>query len=70
MKEDNLIPKDPHDRFFKTVMSDEKNVRQFVKEFLPQELSREIKVDNLKMLPTEKIRKYTRYHMDLAQVAP
>lgn len=47
-------------------MSDEKNVRQFVREFLPQELSREIKVDNLKMLPTEKIKRYTRYHMDLA----
>ena len=39
MPKDDLTPKDPHDRLFKRVMSDEANVRQFIKEFLPKELS-------------------------------
>jgi len=66
MKEKDLSPKDPHDRFFKTVMSDSVNIKQFIEEFLPQELSTEISLNNMKMLPTEKVRRYTKYHMDLA----
>ena len=66
MKEKDLSPKDPHDRFFKTVMSDALNIKQFIEEFLPKELSAEISLNNMKMLPTEKVRRYTKYHMDLA----
>ncbi len=39
MPKDDLTPKDPHDRLFKRVMSDEANVRQFIKKFLPKEIA-------------------------------
>jgi predicted transposase/invertase (TIGR01784 family) len=63
---DELRPKDPHDRFFKTIMADENNVRLFVKEFLPHDISKEITLEKMKLLPTEKLRRYRKYHMDLA----
>jgi len=63
---DELHPKDPHDRFFKTLMADENNVRLFIKEFLPHDISKEITLEKMKPLPTEKLRRYRKYHMDLA----
>ena len=51
MKEKDLSPKDPHDRLFKRVMSDEANVRQFIKEFLPKELSSQIDLKEMKLIP-------------------
>jgi len=39
LPKDDLTPKDPHDRLFKRVMSDEANARQFIKEFLPKEIA-------------------------------
>ncbi len=66
MSEDDLTPKDPHDRLFKKVMSDEANVRQFIKEFLPKELSSQIDLKEMKLIPTEKIKGYNKYYMDTA----
>ena len=66
MPKDPLIPKDPHDRLFKRVMSDEANVRQFIKEFLPKELSSQIDLNDMKLIPTEKVRGYNKYYMDIA----
>ncbi|MGI6775656.1 Rpn family recombination-promoting nuclease/putative transposase [Acetomicrobium sp.] len=66
MPKDDLTPKDPHDRLFKRVMSDEANVRQFIKEFLPKELSSQIDLKEMKLIPTEKIKGYNKYYMDIA----
>ncbi|WP_323720616.1 Rpn family recombination-promoting nuclease/putative transposase [Acetomicrobium sp.] len=66
MPKDDLTPKDPHDRLFKRVMSDEANVRQFIKEFLPKELSSQIDLKDMKLIPTEKVKGYNKYYMDIA----
>ena len=66
MPKDDLTPEDPHDRLFKRVMSDEANVRQFIKEFLPKELSSQIDLKEMKLIPTEKIKGYNKYFMDTA----
>jgi len=63
---DDLTPKDPHDRLFKRVMSDEANVRQFIKKFLPKELSSQIDLKETKLVPTEKVKGYNKYYMDTA----
>jgi len=63
---DDLTPKDPHDRLFKRVMSDEANVRQFIKEFLPKDISSQIGLKEMKLIPTEKIKGYNKYYMDIA----
>jgi len=63
---DDLTPKDPHDRLFKRVMSDEANVRKFIKEFLPKDISSQIDLKEIKLIPTEKIKGYNKYYMDIA----
>ena len=66
MPKDDLTPKDPHDRLFKRVMSDEANVRQFIKEFLPKDISSQIDLKEMKLIPTEKVKGYNKYYMDIA----
>ena len=66
VSKDDLTPKDPHDRLFKRVMSDEANVRQFIKEFLPKELSSQTDLKDMKLIPTEKVKGYNKYYMDIA----
>jgi len=66
VSKDDLMPKDPHDRLFKRVMSDEANVRQFIKEFLPKDISSQIDLKEIKLIPTEKIKGYNKYYMDIA----
>ena len=66
MPKDDLTPKDPHDRLFKRVMSDEANVRQFIKEFLPKDISSQIDLKEMKLIPTEKVKGYNKYYMDVA----
>ena len=66
MPKDDLTPKDPHDRLFKRVMSDEANARQFIKEFLPKDISSQIDLKEMKLIPTEKIKGYNKYYMDIA----
>jgi len=51
---DDLTPKDPHDRLSKRVMSDEANVRKFIKEILPKNISSQIDQKEKKLIPTEK----------------
>jgi len=63
---DDLTPKDPHDRLFKRVMSDEANVRQFIKEFLPKDISSQIDLKEMKLIPTEKVKGYNKYYIDIA----
>ena len=66
MPKDDLTPKAPHDRLFKRVMSDEANVRKFIKEFLPKDISNQIDLKEMKLIPTEKIKGYNKYYMDIA----
>jgi len=66
VSKDDLTPKDPHDRLFKRVMSDEATVRQFIKEFLPKDISIQIDLKEMKPIPTEKIKGYNKYYMDIA----
>ena len=66
MPKDDLTPKDPHDRLFKRVMSDEANVRQFIKEFLPKDISSQIDLKEMKLIPTEKVKGYNKYYIDIA----
>jgi len=66
VSKDDLTPKDPHDRLFKRVMSDEANVRKFIKEFLPKDISSQIDLKEIKLIPTEKIKGYNKYYMDIA----
>jgi len=47
-------------------MSDEANVRQFIKEFLPKDISSQIDLKEMKLIPTEKIKGYNKYYMDIA----
>jgi predicted transposase/invertase (TIGR01784 family) len=66
VSKDDLTPKDPHDRLFKRVMSDEANVRKFIKEFLPKDISSQIDLKEMKLIPTEKVKGYNKYYMDIA----
>jgi len=66
VSKDDLTPKDPHDRLFKRVMSDEANVRQFIREFLPKDISSQIDLKETKLVPTEKVKGYNKYYMDIA----
>jgi len=47
-------------------MSDEANIRQLIKELLPKELSSQIDLKEMKLIPTEKIKGYNKYYMDIA----
>ena len=40
--------------------------RQFIKEFLPKELSSQIDLNGMKPIPTEKVKGYNKYYMDTA----
>lgn len=46
--------KRPHDSFFKRLMSDERVVREFLRGFLPEELSHAIDYDTVRIVDTEK----------------
>ena len=70
MSKDDLTPKDPHDRLFKRVMSDEANVRKFIKEFLPKDISSQINLREIKLIPTEKIKGYNKYYIGHSRRMP
>jgi predicted transposase/invertase (TIGR01784 family) len=56
----------PHDKFFKKLMSDPQNVRDFISGFLPPELSTQIDLDTLKHKDREQLTKKNRqFHLDL-----
>jgi len=50
----------------KPIMADPRNVKDFIKEFLPREVSREIDLTHMKQLPTERMNKNAKYCMNLA----
>ena len=57
----------PHDSFFKRLMSDERVVREFLRGFLPEELSHAIDYDTVRIVDTEKTtRSYRKYYLDLS----
>ncbi|GAB6888960.1 Rpn family recombination-promoting nuclease/putative transposase [Desulfothermus okinawensis JCM 13304] len=56
----------PHDTFFKKLMGDVKNVRDFIEGFFPEELVCYIDMDSLEIINTEKSdEKYKRYYLDM-----
>ena len=58
--------KHPHDSFFKHLMSNPQNVRDFIEAFLPGEIVRNLDLEDLKIIDTEKIdKKYKRYYLDI-----
>ena len=59
--------KHPHDSFFKHLMSNPKNVRDFIRAFLPSEIVKDLDLENLKIIDTEKIdKKYKQYYLDIS----
>ena len=59
--------KRPHDTFFKKLMGEETNVRDFIKGFLPQKLVSCIELEDIKIINTEKSdEEYKKYYLDMA----
>ncbi len=59
--------KHPHDSFFKHLMSNPQNVRDFIEAFLPIEIVENLDLENLRIIDTEKIdKKYKRYYLDIS----
>ncbi len=57
----------PHDTFFKKLFGDKRNVRDFIREFLPQSLVRHINLDSVEIIDSEKSdEEYKRYYLDIA----
>lgn len=42
--------KHPHDSFFKNLMSNPQNVRDFIRAFLPDEIVKNLDLENLKII--------------------
>jgi len=59
--------KHPHDSFFKKLFDNEENIRDFLKVYLPKELSKSIDFDTIKISDTEKEnKKHKKYYLDLS----
>ena len=59
--------KRPHDSFFKQLMSDPDVVKEFLRGFLPVELSSRLEYDTVRLIDTEKTdKKYRKFHLDLS----
>ena len=58
--------KHPHDSFFKKLFDNEENIRDFLRAYLPKELSKEIDFNTIKISDTEKEnKKHKKYYLDL-----
>ena len=58
--------KHPHDSFFKKLFDNEENIRDFLKAYLPKELSKEIDFSSIKISDREKEnRKHKKHYLDL-----
>ena len=58
--------KHPHDSFFKKLFDNEENIRDFLRAYLPKELSSEIDFNSLTISDTEKEnKKHKKYYLDL-----
>jgi len=66
MPRPELSLKHPHDSFFKKLFDNEENVRDFLKAYLPKELSKHIDFNSIKITDTEKEnKKHKKYYLDL-----
>ncbi len=66
MPKPEISIKHPHDSFFKKLFDNEKNIRDFLKAYLPKELSKEIDFSSIKISDREKEnRKYKKQYLDL-----
>ena len=58
--------KHPHDAFFKDVMGNEKNLSDFLRHFLPNEVSTHLDYNTIRLIDREVIKKdYKKYHLDI-----
>ena len=58
--------KHPHDAFFKEVMGNEKNLSDFLRHFLPNEVSTHLDYNSIRLIDREVIKKdYKKYHLDI-----
>ena len=58
--------KHPHDSFFKKLFDNEENIRDFLKAYLPKDLTKELDFNSLKISDTEKEnKKHKKYYLDL-----
>ncbi len=59
--------KKPHDSFFKKLMSNIENVKDFLKGSLPKTISKKLDYKSLQVIDTEKMNiKYKKYYLDLS----
>lgn len=56
----------PHDNLFTHLMSNEKNVSDFIRQFLPKQISESINYDTLKIIDSKQLNlKYKKYTLDI-----
>jgi len=66
MPKPELSLKHPHDSFFKKLFDNEENIRDFLKAYLPKDLSTNIDFKTIKISDTEKEnKKHKKYYLDL-----
>ena len=66
MPKPEISIKHPHDSFFKKLFDNEENIRDFLRAYLPKELSNEIDFNSLKITNNEKEnKKHKKYYLDL-----
>jgi len=59
--------KHPHDSFFKKLFDNETNIKDFLKVYLPQDLSSQIDFNSIKISDSEKEnKKHKKYYLDLS----
>jgi len=67
MPKPEISLKHPHDSFFKKLFDNEENIRDFLKAYLPKDLSKNIDLDSIKISDTEKEnKKHKKYYLDLS----
>jgi predicted transposase/invertase (TIGR01784 family) len=67
MPKPEISLKHPHDSFFKKLFDNEENIRDFLKVYLPLDLSKSIDFSSIKISDTEKEnKKHKKYYLDLS----
>lgn len=67
MPKPEISLKHPHDSFFKKLFDNEENIRDFLKAYLPKELSSNLDFKTIKISDTEKEnKKHKKYYLDLS----
>ena len=69
MPKDKISIKHPHDSFFKKLFDNEENIRDFLKAYLPKDLSKSIDFKTVKIANTEKEnKKYKKWLIPTSEV--